>query len=298
MAKRFTILSLMIVLLPVMPAGMAQTLPAAAARPLADGNIPPCSHPDGTPALRWIVSAGSLHHSLDAIPLEQQQRTFDSPCTFLIGKLSQETYTHWKAIATVSVKNFADAVKCCEEGVGAVLYDPEAWQFTPADEQQHPGDYACKIAAIVHRQHRLLIAAPATDLVSKWPNLAQRPGDRYDHFVESGVASSMSPCADVYEIQAQGAEATPSRFRSYVEEIRKQVREKNPKIIVLAGISTNPNGRIVSAEQINDSVSAVLPLVDGFWLNIPAGGALCPQCGKPQPGVAAEVLSHLQSVHR
>lgn len=208
-------------------------------------------------------------------------------------KNSQEPYASWKSLATVSVKSFAGAQKCCLDDVAALLYDPEAWTFTPAEEQQHPGDYACKLAALAHAQHKILIAAPATDLVSKWPDLADRPGDRYDHFVDSGVARSMARCADVYEIQAQGAEADPARFQSYVEAISKQVREANQRIVILAGVSTNPNGRSVSADQVFQSMTAVRRIVDGFWLNIPAGGAMCPQCGRPQPAIAAEVLTAL-----
>jgi hypothetical protein len=295
MPKLRSFVCIMMALLPLLAPSFGQTPPAASSQLAPAVAIPSCSKADGGPGLRWIVNAGSLHHSLAAIPMELQQRTFDSPCTFMIGKLSQEPYASWKAIATISIKSFADTGHCCKEGIGAVLYDPEAWEFTPVDEQQHPGDYACKIASLVHAQHRILIAAPATDLVGKWPDLARRTGDRYDHFVQSGVAASMARCADVYEIQAQGAEAESSRFRSYVEAIRKQVRAQNPKIIVLAGISTNPNGRTVSADQVYSSVRAVLPLVDGFWLNIPAGGAFCPQCGQPQPAVAAQLLSRIES---
>jgi hypothetical protein len=257
---------------------------------------PSACDPHVAPAgLRWIVAAGSLAHSVPALPLEVQAHFFNSPCTFLIGKTGKQPYEGWSALGTVSLKSAAAFTACCETGVAAILYDPESWEFTPRDEQLHPGDAVCRLAALAHAQRRLVIAAPATDLMKAWPSSGA--GDRYDHFVRSGIAASMAACADVYEIQAQGAEANTERFRAYVSAIRDQVRKRNPRIIVLVGLSTNPNGQSASADQIWSSVQSVRGMVDGFWLNIPAGGALCPRCGQPKPEIAAELLARLAQIH-
>ncbi len=245
--------------------------------------VPPCTTKDEPLGVRWIVSAGALHHSLDALPLPLQQTYFASPCTFLIAKPSQETYAQWNAIGTISIKSYAEAVHCCDAGVGAVLYDPESWQFTPAEEQQHPGEAACKIAEIVHAKHRLLIAAPAIDLVG--------PGkDRYGRFVAAGIAGSMAKCADIYSIQSQSAEPDAGAYRPFVSAVAAQARKANLRIVLLAGASTNPNGRTVTAEDVHHCVQSVADIVTGYWLNIPGGGAYCPNCGEPKPAIAAELL--------
>ena len=105
----------------------------------------------------------------------------------------------------------------------------------------------------------------------------------------------MAKCADVVEIQAQGAEANPARFRQFVDAEAQQARTANPNVLVLAGISTNPDGRRVSAQQLLAAVQAVRPVVSGFWLNIPAGGKYCPRCGEPHPEVAMRLLQALDT---
>ena len=44
-----------------------------------------------------------------------------------------------------------------------------------------------------------------------------------------------------------------------------------------------------------DALRAVRPVVDGFWLNIPAGGKYCPRCGVPQPQLAVQLLQSLEA---
>ncbi|HEV2447157.1 MAG TPA: hypothetical protein VGS58_14595, partial [Candidatus Sulfopaludibacter sp.] len=82
---------------------------------------------------------------------------------------------------------------CCAEGVGAVLYDPESWQFTPSEERAHPGAAACRVAERVHAEHRLLIVAPAADLVGGGR-------ERFARFLKAKIAARVARCADVFEI--------------------------------------------------------------------------------------------------
>ena len=220
--------------------------------------------------------------------MDQQKQYFGTPCTFMVGKLKTQPYAQWNSIGTISIRSAGEMDRCCDEGIGAVMYDPEKWQFTPEEEQRNPGKYACKIAEIVHEQHLLLIVAPAADLVGGGP-------DRFDRFIQAKIAASMAKCADVYEIQAQGAELDAHAFASYVRKAAEQARGANPNIVVLAGISTNPMGKNVTAKELYACVKAVSDTVNGYWLNIPAGGAACPTCGEPKPEVAAELLERMKA---
>jgi len=242
-----------------------------------------CNSSDGTLGIRWIVNAGSLHRAVSALSLQEQRTYFDTPCTFMIAKQRIQPYSAWNSVGTISIRSAREINRCCEQGVGAVMYDPESWQFTPPEEQRNPADFACKIATVVHAQGRLLIVAPAADLVGGGPQ-------RFERFLKAKIAESMARCADVYEIQSQGTELDIQEFQSYVRRAVKQARGANPNIIILAGISTNPTGNTVSAKQLYACIKSVSDVVSGYWLNIPAGGTACPTCGEPKPEVAAELL--------
>lgn len=272
----------------VLVGSMAVALHAQSA---AAPELPPCLKQDGSLGVRWIVNAGSLKRSSNAIPVDVQRRYFGTRCTFLTGMARNPSYQDWNAINTMSITDASKAEQCCgNEPVRAILYDPEAWEFTPRDQQLHPAEYACKLAAIVHAQHRLLIVTPATNLIGVIDPSSKANHNRYDRFVAVNIAGGMARCADVYEILAQGSEMNTAKFSSYVHAIAAQARRANPNIVLLAGISTNPSGQKVTADGVYAAVKSVSDVVSGYWLNIPAGGAYCPRCGEPQPEVAARLL--------
>lgn len=247
--------------------------------------------------LRWIVNAGSLHRSLTAFPLVQQQRAFDSQCTFLVtGPYMPAAYRGWSAVRTRSTSALAGLDRIVDTpGVAVVLYDPESWPMTPRAEQIDPVAAVCRAAAIAHAHGKRLIATPAVDLLRQVAPDASHRGQRYRAFEQTGWIGAMAKCTDGVEIQAQGAEANPALFRQFVDTEARQARAANPDVLVLAGISTNPDGRRVSTQQLFEDVRAVRPVVDGFWLNIPAGGKYCPRCGEPQPQVAVQLLQSLEA---
>lgn len=249
-------------------------------------SLPACN------GFRWIVNAGSLRASQAAFSLDLQRHYFDSACTFLVqGRNAPADYRDWHAVRTHSAPSL-DALQraAADASAGALLYDPEAWEMTPPEEQHHPAAAACRAASIAHAQGRILIVTPAIDLMRILAPGAARGGRRFEAFAQTGIAGRIARCADVYEIQAQGAERDTAKFRKFVTTEAKQARAANPRILVLAGISTNPTGQRVTPQELFDAVRSVRGVVDGFWLNIPAGGRYCPTCGAPQPQVAVELL--------
>lgn len=254
-------------------------------------DVPTCT------GLRWIVNAGSLHRSLSAFPLAQQQRSFDSPCTFLVtGPKVPADYRSWSVVRTRSTPALAGLDRTVDSsGVAAVLYDPETWPMTPYAEQTDPVAAVCRAAVIAHAHGKLLIATPAVDLLRRVAPNAGHHARRYRAFEQTGWIGAMARCADVIEIQAQGAEANLNQFERFVSTEARQARAANPDVLVMAGISTNPNGQRVSTQQLLNAVRAVRSVVNGFWLNIPAGGKYCPRCGVPQPRVAVQLLQTLEA---
>ncbi|MHB8355072.1 MAG: hypothetical protein ACYDDQ_00065 [Vulcanimicrobiaceae bacterium] len=175
--------------------------------------------------------------------------------------------------------------------VRAILYDNEAWKFTPSEEQRNFAQYNEKAAELVHRHGLLFISTPAVDLIRVLaPN---ERGKRYDAFLHLGVVSAAARYADVVGIQAQGSERAVDKYSSFVRSAAAQARAANPKVIVLAGISTNPNGQHVDANVILRAIAETRDAVDGYWFNVPKPSQYCPRCNEYRPDMALEVLRRL-----
>ncbi len=256
----------------------------------APANPTPCES-----GIRWIVNAGSLQHSLTDFPLDLQKKYFDSPCTFLVvGDNPSEAYRDWTAVKTRTATSLsAIQAAAADPATTAVLYDPEGWEMTPPEEQRDPAWAACRAAAITHAHNKILIVTPAINLIRVID--PGSGGNRFEAFARTRLAGDIAKCADVYEIQAQGAETDKAAYRKFVEAEARQARAANSHVVVLAGISTNPMGQEVSGKDVFEAVQSVRSTVDGFWLNIPSGGKFCPSCGAPQPKVAVDMLQRLDS---
>ena len=182
--------------------------------------------------------------------------------------------------------------------VSAVLYDPEIWPFTPEHEQNHPVRSTALAARECHRRGLELIAAPAAHLALR---LQTGPGSKYDNYLASRLAAATAEVADALVIQAQQAEVDVGLYRRLVHRAAAQARSANPLVRVLAGLSTNPSGSppgAVDPRTLVQAAQAVMEVVDGFSLNIPSPGPLCPVCPPARPDVAIDFLRALQALLR
>jgi hypothetical protein len=188
-----------------------------------------------------------------------------------------------------SVARLQDAITSDQlpNGTHAMLYDPEAWTFTPAAEQREPALATARAAALAHRHGLLLFVAPALSLTNV---LAPGKVPRWRCFLDLGLAAALARDADLIELQAQSLERDTATYAEFVRAAAEQARAANPRVSVLAGLSTNPPGAPVSGRQLAAAVQATRGLVDGYWLNIPRPGKHCPTCNPPQPRLGAELL--------
>ena len=92
------------------------------------------------------------------------------------------------------------------------------------------------------------------------------------------------------ELQAQSLERDTSSYVTFVREAAAQARAANPRVAILAGLSTNPPGAEVTSEQLTAAIHATRGIVDGYWLNIPGRGPRCPGCNSPRPDVGRAAL--------
>lgn len=245
--------------------------------------------------LTWIVNQRAVSLLRGAgLTQRQAQQLFGNRGTFLVtsaggssgvsGATRTATFTSYAALrATLTGKGLPP-------GTGAVLYDNEHWSLTPPAEQRNPAKYEALAAALVHARHLLFVSTPGTTLTDM---LAPGNSDHYAAYLALGLASSAARYANVIDIQAQGSETDLARYVAFVRAAAAQAHRANPRVAVLAGISTNPSGQRVTSTQFAAAVFAVRPFVVGFWLNIPAAGTACPRCGTPQPQVAMPLLRSL-----
>jgi len=172
-------------------------------------------------------------------------------------------------------------------GTRAVLYDPEAWSFTPADEQRDPVAAAARAAQLAHAHGLRLIVAPALNLTTVLAPGGSAP--RWRQFLDLRLAARMAKVADVIELQAQSLERSPATYATFVREAAGQARAAEPGVTVLAGLSTNPPGPVVGSDQVAAAIRVSWASVHGYWLNIPGPGPRCPTChpARPDVGIAA-----------
>lgn len=173
-------------------------------------------------------------------------------------------------------------------GTRAVLYDPEAWSFTPADEQRDPVRAAARAAQLAHARGLQLIVAPALNLTTVMAPDGSSP--RWRRFLDLQLAAGIARVADIIELQAQSLERSPATYAAFVRQAAAQARGARPGVTVLAGLSTNPPGPVVRSQQLVAAIEASWQSVGGYWLNIPGRGPRCPTCNPPRPDVGIEAL--------
>jgi hypothetical protein len=244
--------------------------------------------------LRWLINGPALA-TFASDPTAQ--RFFAGTEPFVMQRADSRVTlpTDWNAVLIRSFTNVNAIRRALDSGrigggVRAIMYDNEHWKFTPMAEQMDPAKAIQQAAALVHAHGLLFISAPAVDLTRV---LAPGPEKRYAAYLRLGLASEAARYADVYDIQAQGSEKHVPQYSAFVRAAAAQARAANPKVIVLAGISTNPNGQRVTADDILGAINATRGFVDGYWLNVPKPSEYCPGCTEFRPDLAIDVLRRL-----
>jgi hypothetical protein len=195
------------------------------------------------------------------------------------------SFTSFRAMKSSLVRRALASV------VKGVMYDNEKWRFTPEEEQLNPAYYEKLAADLAHAHGLLFLAAPAVNLVAALaPDSDEK---RYDSYLRLGIAADAARYADVIDIQAQGSERNTRAYADFVGQAAVQARQANPNVLVFAGISTNPSGQRVSADDLLRAIAATRDSVDGYWFNIPRPSEYCPRCNDFRPDVAIEVIRRL-----
>jgi hypothetical protein len=240
---------------------------------------------------RWLLNGpgvGAIAGNAEASRLLDNARPF-----VMRGRFAGAVPPAWKAVTFASFTKFGAIRSALQSGglaqdVSGIMYDYERWPFTPEDEQRNSAGYVKQAAEIVHARGLQFLTAPAVNLVGVMA--PQDQGPRYELFVRLGIAADAARYADVFDIQAQGSERNTALYANFVRQAAAQARQANPKVLVLAGISTQPSGQQVTADDVLRAIAATRDSVDGYWLNIPRPSEYCPRCTEFRPDIAIEVI--------
>lgn len=245
------------------------------------------------PEPAWIITAGSVPRLEAAgLPMPVLDADFDNPGTLLLGRGRVDGLLPRASPAMVFTSETALAAALNAGQVPAavtwVLLDLEHWPLTPAGEQADPVGAVRKAIAVAHSHGKKVLFTPALDLLSVlMPGTA---GAARLAAFDRLVAGPGAAAADGYEVQSQQTEGTASAA-AFVSQAIATARTAHPGAPVLAGLSTNPDGRRVTAADLVAIYRAARSAGSaGFWLNIPRTSAECPRCGTPQTPVAVAFL--------
>lgn len=261
-------------------------MPARAARPLMPHR-----------GMVWLITVRSLDRLRSVPGSRGVVRLFFSggPNSILVGgprsRFPDLAASHSQAYGSYRSLRLGLAAT---RGPRLVVLDLENWAATPRREQISPAAYYARAARYARRHGFILVATPSSNLVPPWsgPLLPS-----FTSYLVSGLVGQVAKSADIFEVQAQGFERSTNLYAAFVAAAAAQAREANPRVSVIAGLSTNPGGRGVPAAQLYRDAVAVRPYVDGFWLNIPARSWTCRSCGVARPDIGAQLLERL-SHHR
>jgi hypothetical protein len=246
--------------------------------------------------LRWILNGPAItNFTTDPTA----QAFFANTQPFVISPKSRNATIpdSWGAVRTRIFPSYIALERAIRNGkidpeIKAVLYDNEAWTLTPEREQDNFAQYAQQFYELAHQHGYLVIQTPAIDLATRSQPAGER---RFDTFVRLSFPGTAAKYADAIDLQVQGSQVPPSTYAEYVTTATEQARKANPNVLVFAGISTNPSGHTVTAEQIVQAIDATRNVVDGYWFNVPKQGPSCPRCNDFRPDMAIDVLRMLQS---
>lgn len=280
-----------------MLAACSTTAPGSPASPMPrTGGTSGAGHVSAPPPgnLAWLLTRAALSQLLVDPAVREELQGSHVYEILQPGQQPLAGFTAEPVVTFASVTVLENAVTAGQlpDGTYGVLYDPEAWTFTPVTEQLDPVQAATRAAAVAHAHGLRLIVAPALNLTTVLQPGSTEP--RWRQFLDLNLVGRLARVADVVELQAQSLERDPSTYAAFVRAATAQASAANPGISVLAGLSTNPPGAPVDSEHLTAAIQATRSVVVGYWLNIPGQGPRCPTCNAPRPDIAIQTLRALR----
>jgi len=235
----------------------------------------------------WIVSENGAKRFLSASP-GAAQLLFNTPYSFVTGTGVAATTQLGipNAVPTATFTNeaaLAAAVNANQllPGTVAVQYAPSS-PVTPRNQLTDPANAFRQASLVAHEHGLLLIGAPSLNIVrATAPNL--KAIKRTSRFLQRRIAADAARYSDVYVIQAQTLEQTPSRFSAFVRQAAAQAVNAHGSVEILTEVRSGAGSRAPTTPMLEQDLSGAGSAVSGYVLSDPASSDLT----QPMPGDAA-----------
>ena len=238
----------------------------------------------------WIVSGSGAQGLLSASP-GASQLLFNTPYTYVTGTGAADTSQLGlqTAVPTATFTNEASLAaaintNALRPGTVAVQYAPNS-PVTPRNQLTDPNNAFLQASLVAHQHGLLLIGAPSLNMVKATaPHL--KAIKRTSKFLQRRIAAAAARHSDVYVIQAQSLERTPSRFSAFVRQAAAQAVNAHGSVEILTEIRSGAGTRAPTAPMLERDLSGAGSAVSGYDLIDPVLADLTP----PAPGDAAVAL--------
>jgi Cellulase (glycosyl hydrolase family 5) len=235
----------------------------------------------------WMVS-GSGAQRLLAASAGAAQLLFNTPNAYVTGIDAAGTSQLGlqNAVPTASFTNEASLAAAINSntlpaGTVAVQYAPSS-PVTPRNQLTDPTNAFMQAALVAHAHGLLLIGAPSLNVVNATaPHL--KAIKRTSQFLQRRIAASAARYSDVYVIQAQTLERTPSQFSAFVRQTAAQAVNAHGSVEILTEIRSGAGTRAPTTPLLERDLSGAGSAVSGYELIDPSAADLSP----PPSGNAA-----------
>lgn len=228
-------------------------------------------------AIQWVIDVGSLQHLANAGMSDAElRRLFDNRSTYVIQRPHGGYDTSgWVAHRVLKFEDEAVMARTLAAGVPAgidtVLLDLEKWSLTPSVQQQYPGYFYERGAAVARQRRVTYLVTPGTDLAQVLA--PQAPGPPYQTILNHYVDGFAARGAGMIGIQAQSLESNPGAYVDYVRRAAAQAQANQPGIRVFGGLSAFPDGYAASPADFAACIRGARPYVSGYLLWVPSTNA-------------------------
>ena len=246
-------------------------------------------------SIEWLLCGAKSVDAIEAYPTTNSDLMGSHPMVAWVGSKEPIVLAGWDATLTLDTNSLVEVRQAVTEapvhGATSITYDPENWSYTPLCEQQAPAASMAHAASLAHAAGLELIAAPSLDLMNVCD--PHGTGTNRTKYLTMGIPKAVAASgADVYEIQAQDLETNPAKFSAFVHECATAAHALNPHLQIIAGLSTQPDGKTVTAAELEQCVTLTHSDVSGYWMNIPSPSEGAPCTTEFLPGIATKVIDH------
>jgi len=163
--------------------------------------------------------------------------------------------------------------------IKAVLFDDSSdtpASVVPTNEAQNPLEYDQKLSSFSAQNHIISLC----DYILAKRTVQKKP--------------LASPCQITVLNYPQQSERNSSDYYKVVNQAVSVIRYQKPNQAIFAGLSTNPRGTPIKANQLDQDILATHKIVSGYWISIPTAGKIgCPKCSAQNPSLLPQFLANL-----